>query len=537
LRNKVHVKRFLRAGFYLFCGLCWLCALLLIAEFALRVLSSRALEQALVMPVVSEAKARDRAAIAASAALLHARPAFANPDQPAREILKKFAAGDRLAFAAARREVILICAADGQIVQRCIPAGRPELTAITAWLNRHQNLYKALPEAEAADAEAFIRDILETGFSGPREYGLPREDGSVCQAEFWFQRLETAPEEPPCAAVHIRPSVYAILWSRFRPHVYRKNFYLEFDESEFWTNARGCRDEETALPKPEGVYRIVCIGGSTTVEGPYNALTYPNYLERRLREAFNTDRIEVVNCGVDGLDSSAELRNLPFYLGLEPDLVVHYNFANDAAPVFADALRKAESKAGDADTWIGRLARCRVPALILPGLRRMLLPGRGIIGACLEEKVFANHRAIHQTLEKAGVRYAICDYAAPEIPWWKIPARSHLDRIFRGWCIPDYGVYRDLVRTYNRRLRAFCRETGAIHVPAGACIQGGLDTFTDNCHLHVRGIEEKARHAFDTIQKIVAEDRQKYYKPPPTPSTPSARTPAPHRPRIRKKEA
>jgi len=40
------------------------------------------------------------------------------------------------------------------------------------------------------------------------------------------------------------------------------------------------------VPKPAGVFRIACVGGSTTVEGPHNELTYPNYLERMLGARF-----------------------------------------------------------------------------------------------------------------------------------------------------------------------------------------------------------------------------------------------------------
>ncbi len=49
-------------------------------------------------------------------------------------------------------------------------------------------------------------------------------------------------------------------------------------------NSYGFRTHEFEVPKPEGVVRIICIGGSTTVAGRTNEDTYPALLETRLRE-------------------------------------------------------------------------------------------------------------------------------------------------------------------------------------------------------------------------------------------------------------
>jgi heterodisulfide reductase subunit A-like polyferredoxin len=49
------------------------------------------------------------------------------------------------------------------------------------------------------------------------------------------------------------------------------------------------------VPKPKGVLRIVCVGGSTTEEGNDTQSTYPNIMEHKLRNYFKTDKIDVVN--------------------------------------------------------------------------------------------------------------------------------------------------------------------------------------------------------------------------------------------------
>ncbi|HOT49734.1 MAG TPA: hypothetical protein PLI07_02075 [Candidatus Hydrogenedentes bacterium] len=69
-----------------------------------------------------------------------------------------------------------------------------------------------------------------------------------------------------------RESLYEELWRKMRPYVYRDD---TFGPWTLWTNSAGFRDDEIVLPKPPGIYRILCIGGSTTFERVRNDLTYP----------------------------------------------------------------------------------------------------------------------------------------------------------------------------------------------------------------------------------------------------------------------
>jgi hypothetical protein len=60
-------------------------------------------------------------------------------------------------------------------------------------------------------------------------------------------------------------------------------------------NSLGFRTHEFAVPKPPGLLRVVCIGGSTTVAGRTNDETYPAHLERMLRARHPGLTIEVLN--------------------------------------------------------------------------------------------------------------------------------------------------------------------------------------------------------------------------------------------------
>lgn len=97
------------------------------------------------------------------------------------------------------------------------------------------------------------------------------------------------------------------------------------------SNALGFRGDEIESPKPDGRYRVVCLGGSTTYSDLVNDdETYPVHLERLLAESRPDLDVEVVNAGVPSYTSAESLANLVFRcLDLEPDAIVLYQAAND----------------------------------------------------------------------------------------------------------------------------------------------------------------------------------------------------------------
>jgi len=99
-------------------------------------------------------------------------------------------------------------------------------------------------------------------------------------------------------------------------------------------NALGFRGDEVVLPKPEGEFRIVCLGGSTTytlgVED--HRLSYPALLESLLVKS-GFDQVKVINAGVPGYSSWENLMNFQFrVLDVEPDMLIVYNSVNDIHP-------------------------------------------------------------------------------------------------------------------------------------------------------------------------------------------------------------
>ena len=117
---------------------------------------------------------------------------------------------------------------------------------------------------------------------------------------------------------------------------YIRHHYLPFIPTPNYTNKKnrhnslGYRGEEFEIPKPEGVFRIVLLGGSTTystaVEDYRKSTAY--VLQTFLRE--NNKSLEVINAGCGRYSTWETLLNLVCrVLDTQPDLVIVYHGIND----------------------------------------------------------------------------------------------------------------------------------------------------------------------------------------------------------------
>ncbi|NIA13153.1 MAG: hypothetical protein GWP08_03660 [Nitrospiraceae bacterium] len=111
-------------------------------------------------------------------------------------------------------------------------------------------------------------------------------------------------------------------------------------------NSMGYRDDEIASPKPEGVFRIVCMGASTTYTptiGHYK-YAYPKLLEKELHER-GFANVEVINAGVSAWTSYETLINFALrVVELDPDLIIVQLGIND---VFARIVWPPEAYKSD----------------------------------------------------------------------------------------------------------------------------------------------------------------------------------------------
>jgi GDSL-like Lipase/Acylhydrolase family len=99
-------------------------------------------------------------------------------------------------------------------------------------------------------------------------------------------------------------------------------------------NRLGYRGPEIEIPKPEGKFRIVALGGSTTYSSATPAEeSYPAQLQNILRDEYGFQNVEVVNAGFLFYSSWETLVNFEFrVLELQPDMIILYDSVNDIVP-------------------------------------------------------------------------------------------------------------------------------------------------------------------------------------------------------------
>lgn len=299
--------------------------------------------------------------------------------------------------------------------------------------------------------------------------------------EQWCVWAETLPKFEPAA-----------LWDR--PFLtYRKHQHMQDKYFFVWTNNLGYRDHDVVIPKPNGVYRILCVGASTTEEGPTNDWTWPNLLEARLGEARPHKRIEVVNCGIPGLNASKEHMLTGDYLAMQPDLVLFYNGVNDLCHYHF------RHWTGEAARW-QRLLR---KSLFLNRLlNRFLLPDEHQMAEDLRATVMRDFQRIHADFEEAGVETAFCSFAYPGIGNIDPAERGyyeHDNALYWGGRYVTFATYCRAMELFNRELRRLCAAMDAGYVPVAENLRGGTQYFGDICHMRDPGIAKKAEIVADWL--------------------------------------
>jgi lysophospholipase L1-like esterase len=145
---------------------------------------------------------------------------------------------------------------------------------------------------------------------------------------------------PGLSRAELDPTKSQLENSRVVPHPYlayagRPDFRVEPTEKSpllVSHNSLGLNGPEATWEKPEGVYRIVCLGGSSTYGiGPSSTFTnWPVILQQELNLRGLAKPVEVLNLGLQGYSTFESQINLALR-GVEfrPDLVLVYHTIND----------------------------------------------------------------------------------------------------------------------------------------------------------------------------------------------------------------
>ena len=278
-------------------------------------------------------------------------------------------------------------------------------------------------------------------------------------------------------------------------------------------NSLGMRGEEMSLEKPPGVFRILCLGGSTTygTGTSESQFSYPAQLQTMLNSVAPEGlRYEVGNCGVPGYLTSDSLINLELrLLDYQPDALLIYHAANDARPIQARGfksdyshLRKpwSEEKLSATELFLmrhwrtfARLTRGTDPEeqlramgshVLVPNFRELHVPSnvgvppKGLLAFQRNIKsivAIAHENGIVPVLQT----FAVC------------PNR------FRPGSEHFFGTIRDL----NKVLRSYAAESGVPIIEVAEKLYNRTELFEDWMHLNDEGSHLHAEIIFNALRE------------------------------------
>lgn len=279
--------------------------------------------------------------------------------------------------------------------------------------------------------------------------------------------------------------------------------FLRTDPELFWTpipgvlghNSRGTMGPEFAVPKPEGVIRIVCMGDSCTHFGPDS---YPDRL-RRLLEAWKPGRFEVINAGVIGYTShqgEALLRTRVVHW--QPDLVTVYFGWNDhwLARGLNDRQQSARGSRGGG-ALVRTLGQARLVQLATWGLGGLAPAARDQPRVSVEQ--FGENLRAHAELGRS---------VGAEV--WFITAPSAMDLgvpryLMESGEVVDAAAVPDLHQRYVNGTLLAAAACNTIAVDLAGAFDANPDKrrlfVDDHIHLSDEGQAQAAMTLFDRIQQ------------------------------------
>lgn len=320
-------------------------------------------------------------------------------------------------------------------------------------------------------------------------------------------RFNTAPDATVTLLTHYLPyepappeSPYDRPFFSFKPHGVAPAGTTYMGLPEFRLNNHGFRDDDVQTPKPPDTFRIVCIGASTTMEGASNGFTYPNLVERFLRDALPGRHIEVINAGISGLNSLEEHARMPDYLALQPDAFVLYEGVNDICHKQMHDWRSQMPLGGI--TLNSRLISALLGKHRLPNendMRRDYLNGG-----------LGRYLAMAEYARSCGVPTYLCTFAHPDTEnlsadeWTYYNRDARLNWVGRGLGLADYTR---AIRAWNAELQVQAQTRDFPIIDVATRLTGGGRVFGDICHMKDYAIEQKAR----IIAEALHPAAERYY--------------------------
>lgn len=260
------------------------------------------------------------------------------------------------------------------------------------------------------------------------------------------------------------------------------------------TNSFGYRTQEFDREKPDRTLRVICIGGSTTVQGRSNDRTYPAVLESLLREKHPSWSVEVLNLGISGIQSEYWPRKDFAFLDFAPDVVVQYEGVNDL-------LHRHMRRWARAHPYSAAPYRSVLFATLFPFPNTQFDDGF--------RETLDNITAVTRAAARIGATHVVGTFAAPDISRATPEVRGYLAfNLLEQWSthkmpLYSYKAYHGLLQHFNDTLTAGV-SAGYRVAPIAGRLQAP-DRFVDICHMTERGIADLAAAFLPEVEQALSE--------------------------------
>ncbi|MDH4137090.1 MAG: GDSL-type esterase/lipase family protein [Anaerolineae bacterium] len=283
------------------------------------------------------------------------------------------------------------------------------------------------------------------------------------------------------------------------PREFTSPFFTTYEEPMPFITSTGFefRNGSVSLQKPPEEIRIICFGGSTTVNWR-GGISYPEILQQKFNKIESDYRVRVLNAGGDGYSTAHTLVNLSLRnLDAQPDIIVVYHNINDlSANWFGDGVTSDYGNKYKTDFFLdfrhrtGALAELakvsRLARFVLSKFKGIRFPtqelsqnreyNRGL------EYFLRNLRSIVAIARAQGIRVVFASQ----------PAKS------------DFRFNQGFV-AYNEAVRSLAEEEDVEFVDLASAVTDDDFFLKDSIHYTREGVARVAEEFYEPLAELVEQ--------------------------------
>jgi lysophospholipase L1-like esterase len=287
------------------------------------------------------------------------------------------------------------------------------------------------------------------------------------------------------------------------PHKFTSPFFTIYEEPPpfKWRTTAWYRNGRVEFAKAPNEIRIICFGGSTTVNWRAG-LSYPELIERRLAERHPRYLIRVLNAGGDGYSTAHTLVNLSLRnLEIQPDIITVYENINDlSAKDFGDQITSDYANKYKSDFFLDFRHRTGLIAALTKISR-------------LARSVFSNINILaFPDAGHGGGRQSLGRDYRPGLQYFALNLRSiaaiakeHGIRVLMASQPAQAGFRYAGFAAYNETVRTIAMERGIVFVDVAAAVTGDDLFLPDAIHNTRKGVERVADVLYTPLDQLVQE--------------------------------